>query len=146
VEFAAEDAQSPNECITTGRTCRFRVSIESTALDPVGNSRPVDVAVILRDADQRRITTLSTHFISASQPLHGGQAQLEFVVPRLPLLAGTYQVDLWCGLGAVEEDVVEGAAVLDVQEGDFYPTGADFRRPRLDWHGPVVLDFSVQSS
>jgi lipopolysaccharide transport system ATP-binding protein len=144
VEFESGDSPLLKEPPATGGQCRFRVTLE--AHEAFGKSQPIDVAVILRDSDQRRVTTLSTHFIGASQPLRDGQAQLDFVIPRLPLLAGSYQVDLWCGVGAVEEDVVEGAAILDVQEGTYYPTSTDFRMPRLDWHGPALLDFAVEHS
>jgi len=144
VDFAAGGSPALDDCPATGGECRFRVSLEARTSS--GKSQPVDVAVILRDSDQRRVTTLSTHFIGASKPMRDGQTQLDFVIPRLPLLAGSYQVDLWCGLGAVEEDVVEGAAVLDVREGVYYPTSEDFRMPRLDWHGPVLLDFIVEPS
>lgn len=135
-----------NNSVATGRECRFRVAVESASLEAAGQRQPVDIAVIIRDADQRRITTLSTHFIGASRPLRGGETTLEFLIPSLPLLAGTYQIDLWCGLGPIEEDVVEAAAMLEVQEGVYYPTGNDFRMPRLDWHGPVLLDFTVEPS
>lgn len=146
VDFTADGGAARQESIMTGRECRFRVALESTGREAGGKNQPVDVAVIIRDADQRRVTTLSTHFVGASQPLHDGQAELEFVVPRLPLLAGSYQIDLWSALGAIEEDVVEGAAVLDVQEGVYYHTNTDLRLPRADWHGPMLTDFTVRTT
>jgi hypothetical protein len=104
------------------------------------------VAVILRDAAQRRITTMSTHFIGASRPLETSPVTIDFRVPRLPLLGGKYHVDLWCGVGAVEEDVIGNAAIFEVRNAPYYPTATDLRLPRQDWHGPVLLDFSVAHS
>jgi lipopolysaccharide transport system ATP-binding protein len=131
------------DVVTTGRSCRFRVSLERTPAAAAGASRPVDVAVILRDADRRRLTTLSTHFIGASQPLAAGRTSLDFEIPRLPLLGGKYHVDLWCGIGAVEEDVIGDAAVFEVRNAIYYSEATDLRLPRQDWHGPLLLDFSV---
>jgi lipopolysaccharide transport system ATP-binding protein len=144
VGFTAGGGNSLQEGLVTGSPCRFRVALESTGREAGGKQQPVDVAVIIRDADQRRVTTLSTHFVGASRPLGDGQAEFEFVVPHLPLLAGSYQVDLWSSLGSIEEDVVEAAAVLDVQEGVYYPANTDLRLPRADWHGPMVMDFAVR--
>lgn len=146
VQFAGVEVRSDDSSdgeVTTGKGCRFCVTLRRSPEAGAGVSRPVDVAVIIRDADHRRITTLSTHFIGASRPLPATSTCLEFRVPRLPLLGGKYYVDLWCGIGASEEDVIGDAAVFDVKNAPYYPTATDMRMPRQDWHGPVLLDFNV---
>jgi len=143
LQIESDDADG---VVATGRSCRFRVTLERTPTAAAGAARPVDVAVILRDADRRRLTTLSTHFIGASQPLADRQSTLDFEIPRLPLLGGKYYVDLWCGIGAMEEDVIGDAAIFEVRNAIYYPEASDLRLPRQDWHGPVLLDFNVASA
>jgi lipopolysaccharide transport system ATP-binding protein len=146
VDVQVGNDQSLPGLVETGGVCRFVVTLEKATHERAGAARPVDVAVILRDADKRRVTTMSTHFIGASRPLVADNEQLEFRIPRLPLLAGKYHVDLWCGVGAVEEDVIEDAAVFEVQNAVYYSENTDLRLPRRDWHGPVLLDFRVSPS
>jgi len=140
------DVAACNANMATGDPCSFQVTLQRTPGESSGLTRPLDVAIALRDAEQRRIATLSTHFIGASEPLIGGSARVEFTIPRLPLLAGRYSVDLWCGVGPVEEDYVESAMFIEVQSARYYPTGTDLRMPQSGLHGPVLLDFSVSHS
>jgi hypothetical protein len=86
---------------------------------------------------------MSTHFTGESQPMQKDRVRLSFTIPRLPLLAGRYRVDLWCGAGAVEEDCLEDAMAFDVENAIYYRTATDMRLPQAALHGPVLLDFVV---
>jgi lipopolysaccharide transport system ATP-binding protein len=59
-------------------------------------------------------------------------------IPRLPLLPGRYSLNLYAEVQGLVADWLEGAAVFDVLEGDFFGSG---RLPEVS-HGRVVIDHS----
>jgi lipopolysaccharide transport system ATP-binding protein len=44
-------------------------------------------------------------------------------IPRLPLRAGAYTINLWCEVNGLQADWIQEAAQIEVLEGDFYGTG-----------------------
>ena len=60
-------------------------------------------------------------------------------VPRLPLLAGRYRLDLWCAISNQEQDMVLDAAKLDVGPGNYFGNLKDIRLPRAERHGCCLV-------
>ena len=60
-------------------------------------------------------------------------------MPRLPLLTGQYQIDLWCGAGDDTHDHVQYAAMLRVEPGNYFRNYADARTPRADKQGCIMV-------
>jgi lipopolysaccharide transport system ATP-binding protein len=78
--------------------------------------------------------TLATDLVS-TQPLElFGEGFVEFVVPRLPLSEGTYQVESYLESNREIQDWIRGAAEFSVADGDFFGTG----RTQPACFGPLV--------
>jgi lipopolysaccharide transport system ATP-binding protein len=122
----------------TGEELRVRLEVDAPPGDGV-LPVPLDVAVVLRDYQGHKITELATHFTGQS-PVRLAEARvLTCRVPRLPLLAGQYRIDLWCGTSSETQDQVLDATVLRVEPGDFYQNGTDARLPTAEKHGCVMI-------
>jgi lipopolysaccharide transport system ATP-binding protein len=100
---------------------------------------PLDVAVILRDYHGHKITELASYFTGCSPDRLQDAREVICRVPRLPLLAGQYRIDLWCGTSAETQDLVEDAAVLRVEPGNYFGNTRDARLPTADKHGCVMI-------
>jgi lipopolysaccharide transport system ATP-binding protein len=68
--------------------------------------------------------------------------EVRCLIPRLPLPAGRYTVNISAGQGDELLDLVSTALVVTVGEGDFYESG---RRPS-EGHAAVLIDHSWSAS
>jgi hypothetical protein len=66
-----------------------------------------------------------------------GRSTLTCRLPRLPLSAGMYRVDLGAKIGDASVDILAGAGFFQVIDGDYYGTG---HQPPP--HFPVLVDAS----
>lgn len=104
----------------------------------------LDVAVVLRDQHDAILTTLSSHFTGEGFSELGEALTVVCRLPKVPLLAGRYRVDLWCGISTDTEDHILDAAVIDVDAGNFFNVLTDLRLPDPSRHGPIVIPQSWQ--
>jgi len=128
----------PRAYAITGEDCFLRLTLTTPEADHVLPS-PLDVAVIVRDAQGQKLTELTTWFTNASPRSVAAARQLCCHVPRLPLLAGQYRIDLWCGAGDNTYDRIADAALLRVEQGNYFRNYADARTPRADKHGCIMI-------
>jgi lipopolysaccharide transport system ATP-binding protein len=103
--------------------------------------RPLDIGIAVKDRGGNTLVTFATFFVGSS-PILNGQSTVECRLASLPLLAGTYTLDLWCGFNNDTVDLIHDAAVLDVCGGDFYRNAHDSRRASKEKHGPFACDHS----
>ncbi len=127
------------ENILTGEPVRFVVEINRLA---PGRTTKVDVAIVVRDNFGTCLTTLASHFIGCSPEIDAKTTRVQFCLDRLPLLAGRYRLDLWCGTANDEQDVLQDALIFDVNPGSFFTDVADYRLPRADRHGSIAVQYS----
>jgi lipopolysaccharide transport system ATP-binding protein len=57
-------------------------------------------------------------------------------IPRVPLRAGAYTINLWCEVNGVQADWIQEAAQIEVLEGDYYGTGV----VAPNSYGPFLVD------
>ena len=65
-------------------------------------------------------------------------------VPRFPLLAGQYRLDLWCAISGAcgygeTQDKIWDAAVLRVEQGNYFGNVDDVRLPVPELHGCCMI-------
>ncbi|HWG41388.1 MAG TPA: ABC transporter ATP-binding protein [Gemmataceae bacterium] len=122
----------------TGEDCYLRLSLSVSDPDAAMMS-PLDVAVIIRDGQGQKLTEVSTWFTGSSPRTVAAARELYCQVPHLPLLAGQYRIDLWCGSAGQKEDVITDAAVLRVEPGNYFRNYEDARTPRAEKHGCIMI-------
>ena len=65
--------------------------------------------------------------------------ELWCLVPRVPFLAGEYRIDLWCGTLGETQDWILDAAVLRVEEGNYFRNYDDARLPTAEEQGDIMI-------
>ncbi len=131
-------AGRPRAYAVTGEDCYVRITLATPDAGTVLAS-PLDVAIILRDSQGQKLTEMATWFTNAGLRTVAAARELYCLVPHLPLLAGEYRIDLWCGSGEDTQDVIADAAVLRVAPGNYFRNDADARTPRADKHGCIMI-------
>ncbi len=138
-DIAIQDASgNPAPFAVTGDDCYVVVQITPP---PPGTAMltPLDVSVIVRDIHGHKLTELATHFVGSSPTTLDAVRQLRCYVPRLPLLAGQYRLDLWCGTSGETQDWILDAATLRVEPGNYFRYYEDARLPTAEKHGCIMI-------
>ena len=129
---------TPVAYAVTGEDCHIVVKITPPP-SGIPMSNPLDVAVILRDIHGYKLTELATHFIGRSPTTHAAVRELRCRVPRMPLLAGQYRVDLWCGTCGETQDWLLDAATLRVEQGHYFHYFDDARLQTAEKNGCIMI-------
>ncbi len=138
-EFRVLDARGrPAGRMVTGEDCYLRIRL-STPPPGAGMLAPLDVAVSIRDVHGRKLTEVTTYFTGASPRTPAEARELWCLVPRVPLLAGEYRIELWCGTLGETQDWIHDAAVLRVEEGNYFRNYDDARLPTAARQGDVMI-------
>jgi homopolymeric O-antigen transport system ATP-binding protein len=126
--FWLEDASTrPSSAVSNGRSCTcvlaYRVATPGRTLDGVAAS------VSVRNILGTRV--FYHHNLLTGQSFDGvsGEGQFRLRIPRLPLSAGDYHVDLHLtqDRGRTLLDSLEGECGFEVCDGDFFGTGFEYR-------------------
>jgi len=136
--YLLDDAGNPRPFAVTGEDMSLCLRLRTPPGDEALTS-PLDVAVCLRDYQGFKLTELATHFTGDSPTRAGDARELVCHVPCLPLLAGQYRIDLWCGNGSETEDNLLDAALLRVEPGNYFGHSKDVRLPRAEKHGAIMI-------
>jgi lipopolysaccharide transport system ATP-binding protein len=105
----------------TGGAAEFILDLGGLLSD--GDVPQLDVRIGIRDRSERVITMLGN--AGAGQPIEASKtgAQVVCRIPRMPLVPGTYLVDIAVRVRGVLEDKVWRAASFDVLSGNFSECG-----------------------
>ena len=101
-----------------GAPVRFILRYEGKA--PLRN---VQVAIGLFTMLGEGVLYLANDLVAGADDLETDTGELVCELEKLPLVGGSYSLNLECLVGGVLADAVVGAARLDVAEGDYYGTG-----------------------
>jgi hypothetical protein len=87
---------------------------------------PLDVAVMIHDHNGHKLTELATYFTVESPATPAAASEVVCRVPRVPVLAGEYRLDVWCATSFDTQDHIREAATLRVEAGNYF--GVDTAR------------------
>ncbi|MGD8376907.1 MAG: ABC transporter ATP-binding protein [Acidobacteriota bacterium] len=125
--FHVEDADgAPRVTVPNGKSCTFVLAYE--VLDPAVPLEAISSTLSVRNVLGTRV--FYHHNLLTGAPFRlEGRGEFRFHVPRLPLSAGDYQVDLHLSRdrGMTLLDAVEGVAGFEVCDGDFFGSGFEYR-------------------
>ena len=139
VDLELLDAQGrPCDFVITGEDVGVRMRLKASG-DEISLSAPLDFSIIIRDAHGNRVTSLSSFFTGSSPTSLEGACEVTCYLPRLPLLAGQYRLDLWCGISEETQDKIWDAAVLRVEQGNYFGNADDVRLPVPELHGCCMI-------
>ena len=103
------------------------------------NFKNVQVTLVVRDTFDQRLFSCSTHFIGANYDNLTGKGILVCHIPRMPLISGMYNIDVWMSDTNLPRDYVVNAHRFTVTDGDFFGTG---KLPILSKHGVFIIEHS----
>lgn len=86
--------------------------------------RGVDIGIVLCNQARQRIVLFNTKYHSQLNVDLDSECRLRCEVPSLPLLPGSYQIDIAAGTCAEMLDYIEWATTLHVIATDYFGTGA----------------------
>lgn len=137
--FILDENQNPTPMGITGQGIYFGVKLNSIRSKKV-LSVPLDVAIMVRDQYGNVITTLSSFFTNES-PTDKVPDILLCRVDQLPLLAGSYQLDLWCASSRQTHDYLFNAVGFNVEQGNYFSMKdmGDLRLPVASRHGAIMI-------
>lgn len=96
------------------------------------------VAVSLQDTTGVCCLYISTELLGIEIGKVGKCGSFFFDIPRLPLAAGSYSMNLWVSFSREPSDWITNAYVLEVENGDFYGSG----RIVPNTHSKFLIDYS----
>jgi len=100
---------------------------------------PLDVAVIFRDFQGNKLTEVTTYFTNSSPRTLAEAREVRCLIPRLPILAGQYRIDLWCGTVGETQDWLFDAALVRIEQGNYFRNYQDARVPTAEGQGPIMI-------
>jgi lipopolysaccharide transport system ATP-binding protein len=122
----------------TGDDVYFSIRLRTPPVE-VPMAWPLDVAVVIRDFQGQKLTEVTSHFTGSSPRSHADARQLSVLVPRVPLLAGQYRIDLWCGTSGETQDAIVDALILRVEQGNYFRNFGDARLPTAERQGCIMI-------
>jgi lipopolysaccharide transport system ATP-binding protein len=129
--FHVEDEHGqPIETIRTGQRCRFYFRFRTTGNQSV---QRVSFAFGLRDRFDKRVTRLSCDDQSIMFDALPPEGDFCCEIQRMPLAAGEYTIGAIVEAGGEMADLVQAAATVRIEPGDFYERG------RLNTNGPIFI-------
>jgi len=132
-----DDKGRPLDFAVMGEDVYFRVRF--TIPEPKMNMPvPLEVGILIRNHLDSIVTTLASFFTDESPIGIENVRELTCFVPKLPLVAGQYRLELWCATSMENQDWLKNAATLRVEEGNYFRSSHTWR-PRADWHGCIVI-------
>jgi lipopolysaccharide transport system ATP-binding protein len=138
-EFRLLDANGqPANCLVTGEDGYVCVRL-STPPPGTAMATSLDVAVIFRDFQGNKLTEVTTYFTNSSPRTLAEAREVRCLIPRLPILAGQYRIDLWCGTVGETQDWVFDAALVRIEQGNYFRNYQDARVPTAERQGPIMI-------
>jgi lipopolysaccharide transport system ATP-binding protein len=120
----------------TGQELQIGLRLETP---PGSFPAPLEVSVGIFDGQGNKLTEVGTHLTGHSPRSADEARHLRCRVPRLPLLAGEYRIDLWCGLATETEDHLQEATVLRIEPGNYFGNTQDARLPTAEKQGCIMI-------
>jgi len=127
-----DNRKTPLVCPLSGQDVIIRLYYQSRIKKVFRNCR-VSVTVF---KNQRPYFNLSTELVDSKQLDLQGEGFIDFIVPKLPLSASTYQITVFLESNKQIQDWVQDASEMSVEDGDFYGTGRNYPP---GWGGVTVL-------
>ncbi|MBU6170106.1 MAG: ABC transporter ATP-binding protein [Verrucomicrobia bacterium] len=116
-----------------------RISFEYVTRDGITVENCIFCVEIKKEA--RSYIALSTALVHQKKLDVSGPGRIDFIIPKWPLMEGTYHINTYVGSNGVMEDFIEDAASIDVIDGDFHRSG---KLRHEGWRDMVLVDHSWQ--
>lgn len=123
---------------TTGEDVYVRIQIDTP---PSGTAMPIplDLSLTFRNHEEVIVATIAPFFTDSSPIGIDSVREVVCHIPKLPLLFGDYQVDLWCANSQQVQDAVLNGTGLRVESGNYFGSEHAWQ-PHPNRHGNLVFE------
>ncbi len=120
--WVENEAGRPAATVTSGARCALVVEYVSADGSP---RRDVGMSIHINTLVGAPVSLINTYMLNQDFAAVPPRGSIRFEIPKLPLTAGRYVVDLNLATfaGHTYADFIKTAAAFDVNDGDFYGTG-----------------------
>lgn len=128
---------SDNNIVRAGEKATFRVTFSTKEQISLDKLR-LDIAIT--DDFGTALCWFSTHITQTDilSKTASGSFYIDFIIPNLPFLSGTYGLTFFCTYFNRLVDFIPDATKFTVEEGDFYKTG----KSMLNGYGKIMIEHS----
>jgi len=120
IDFRSAGKSESSDIIQTGDDVEFIIHFHFNNNQSVSNFR---FSLAFKDSFDNTILLLSTKFSDLEIANIKGKDHIVCKLSKLPLVSGTYTLDVWGKINGQLEDKVENAASVTIHPGDFYGNG-----------------------
>lgn len=122
--------------LISGQRAIFSVYYENMNNDL--DDMPIEVSISFNKMGGGLVTIISSKYINFEIKNSKKAHIANFHIDRLPLMSGTYTLNVMVRKKEVIEDWIQEAQVFDVENGDYYKTGVSIP----DSHNSIFIDYS----
>jgi lipopolysaccharide transport system ATP-binding protein len=131
--FLETESRGSTETVCTGERVTLVAKYESLNLRPLRN---VSISIPFYDHMGQHMFMCWTRMTGHDFDHVEQTGEFRALIPKFPLMPGSYTINIWCDVNGILADWVREAAVVNVVEGDFF--GSGYLAPNS--HGGLIVD------
>jgi lipopolysaccharide transport system ATP-binding protein len=131
--FLETESRASTETVCTGERVTLVAKYESLDLRPLKN---VSISIPFYDHMGQHMFMCWTRMTGHDFEHVERTGEFRALIPKFPLMPGSYTINIWCDVNGILADWVREAAVVNVVEGDFF--GSGHLAPSS--HGGLIVD------
>jgi lipopolysaccharide transport system ATP-binding protein len=101
---------------------------------------PLEIAIAISRNGEHLVTVLSTKYLKAQIKNTADIQSVNFIIDKLPLMTGTYSMNVMLRKNDVIQDWVREAKIFEVENGDYYKTGLNIPES----HKGVYINYTIE--
>lgn len=127
--------------LISGQTAVFSIEYELVKTTTGAEGAALEFALAISRQGEHLITVMSNKYIGHPITVTGGIGnRVQFVVESLPLMTGTYTINVMVRMNNEIQDWIKDAQIFDVENGDFYKTGLNMP----ETHKGVYINYNIE--
>lgn len=123
--------------LISGQEVIFSVEYENT--NDHFDEENLEIAISVSRKDEHLITVISNKYLGEVMRNTRDKQSVNFLINQLPLMTGTYIVNIMIRKAGVIQDWVQEAKEFEVENGDYYKTGMNIP----ETHKGVYINYSI---
>lgn len=126
--------------LISGQAVKFKVEF-NTLKFPYENEF-LEVAIAISRKGENLVTVMSNKYLDHQIKNIDGNHSVSFFLESLPLMSGTYSINVMVRKEGVIQDWVQEAMIFEVENGDYYKTGLNIPES----HKGVYLNYKIENA
>jgi len=126
--------------LLSGKKIKF--VIEFIAIKNPNDGKLLEIIISISRKGEHLVTVMSSKYLNYEIKNKLGNQSVNFVIENLPLMTGTYSINVMIRKDGVVQDWVQEAMMFEVENGDYYKTGLNMPES----HKGVYLNYTIENA